>query len=77
MKLICKFSRIRKRDLPAMTTETLEERAALFKEWNNYKSKQHFKTLRLIDRYIFIQEKTLSGLQEVSEELYEAAIQVY
>ncbi|OXU20823.1 hypothetical protein TSAR_004008 [Trichomalopsis sarcophagae] len=67
---------IRKRDLPALTTETLEERAALFKEWNKYKTKQHYQTLRLIDRYMFAQDKTISELKEVSEELYEAAIQI-
>ena len=60
-----------------ITAEEEERRALLYKEWCRYKRTQHMKDLQMIDRLLFAQQKALDELRNESEELYQAAIQVY
>lgn len=62
--------------MPAVSVEELEERILILKDWNRYKTNQHRETIKLIDRYMFCQQKALDELRVESEELYQAAIQV-
>ncbi|GFG36580.1 hypothetical protein Cfor_06193 [Coptotermes formosanus] len=64
------------REAPALTPETLEERALLYKEWARYKRKQNMNNMQMIDRLVFAQQKALDELRQESEELYQAAIQI-
>ena len=64
------------RDLPPPSVEQLEERAQFLKEWSKFKKREHLQTLKLINRWVSAQDKTLNELKAVSEELYEQAIAV-
>ncbi|RZC35266.1 39S ribosomal protein L40, mitochondrial, partial [Asbolus verrucosus] len=69
-----KKSRIR--SLPALSTETLENRALLEKKWATYKKNQNLADIQMLDRIIFAQQKALDELRKESEELYQEAMQV-
>jgi len=64
----------RARPLPQLTTEQIEERWLIQKEWSRYKFAQHSKEIRMIDRLVESQNKALTELRKESEELYQAAI---
>lgn len=70
------FCRQRSRDLKALNSETLEERALLEKQWARFKNEQHLKDLKMLDRIAFAQQQALDELQKESEELYQEAVQV-
>lgn len=48
----------------------------LEKKWALYKKEQHLKDLKMLDRIAYSQQKALDELRNVSEELYQEAIQV-
>lgn len=68
--------RQRLRNLPPLTSDVLEERALLEKQWANYKREQHLSNIKMLDRIAFAQQQALDELRNESEELYQEAIQV-
>ncbi|XP_055932511.1 39S ribosomal protein L40, mitochondrial-like isoform X2 [Argiope bruennichi] len=61
---------------PAILTEAeLKERAELKYLWAVYKRKQHLAEMAAIQRVSAAQERALDALQEVSQQLYEEALQ--
>lgn len=62
--------------MPALSAETLEERALLIKEWSRYKLQQRLADVRMLDRIAFAQQQALDELRKESEELYQEAVQV-
>lgn len=64
------------RKLPAITTDKLEQRSLLLKEWARYKHQQHLNDMQMLDRIIYSQQHALDELRKESEELYQEAIQV-
>lgn len=59
-----------------MPEEIAEERILVEKKWSLYKQKQHLADIQMLDKLMFSQQKALDELKNVSEELYQAAIQV-
>lgn len=66
---------IRDREKTVYTSEQLEARVLLIKEWSRYKIKQHLTEMRACSKMMKAQEKALEKLKEESEELYLQAIQ--
>lgn len=66
---------IRTRPKSNLTAEAFENRVLLEKQWATYKMKEKLSNLQTIDRLVNAQEKALSELRFVSEDLYQEAIQ--
>lgn len=66
------------RQRPAVThsTEKLEERMAISKEWAKHKHKENYFNLLVINNLEYSQQQALNELRLVSEELYQAAIEI-
>ncbi|GIX98184.1 39S ribosomal protein L40, mitochondrial [Caerostris extrusa] len=60
---------------PVLTKEELQERAELNYVWSQYKRRQHLAEMKAIQRVVAAQEKALDALEEVSQDLYNEAIQ--
>ncbi|XP_049812097.1 39S ribosomal protein L40, mitochondrial-like isoform X1 [Schistocerca nitens] len=61
---------------PELTTEEIDRRSLLVKDWARYKYKQSLYDLQQIDRQLFSQQQALDELRKESEELYQEAIQI-
>lgn len=68
--------RQRLRNLPPLSTEEIESRILLQKEWSKYKRLQYMTDIQTIDSMLYSQQKALDELRAESEELYQEAIQV-
>ncbi|KAK9752667.1 Mitochondrial ribosomal protein L28 [Popillia japonica] len=66
----------RQRQVGTINVEELEKRVLLEKKWALYKKEQHLKDLKMLDRIAYSQQKALDELRNVSEELYQEAIQI-
>lgn len=68
--------RQRIRDNPNLTSNGLENRILLQKQWAKYKLEQNLADLQMLDRIAYSQQHALDELRKESEELYQEAIQV-
>lgn len=58
------------------SNQKLEERLIVQKNWAKYKHDEHFSNLQVINDLEYSQQRALNELREVSEELYQAAIEI-
>ncbi|XP_063705624.1 large ribosomal subunit protein mL40 [Culicoides brevitarsis] len=65
----------RERKLAPLTDEIKEQRAALIKEWCNYRNEQKVRDVQLMEMLNQSHMKALQELRAVSEDLYQEAIQ--
>ena len=72
---IVNLYRKRIRSKPQLSSEVLEQRSLLEKEWCRYKLQEHRRDAELIHNMIKAQQKALQELRLESEELYQAAMQ--
>lgn len=75
-KNLLKEMNIRKRKPIQLSFEEAEYHATLQKEWCQYRTDLHADEMNMINRIMASQELALSELRNVSEELYQAAIQI-
>ncbi|XP_050421864.1 39S ribosomal protein L40, mitochondrial [Adelges cooleyi] len=66
----------RRRPSISHSNEKLEERIMASKTWSKYKHDEHFFNLQVINDLEYSQQRALNELREVSEELYQAAIEI-
>ncbi|CAH0400572.1 unnamed protein product [Chilo suppressalis] len=64
----------RKRPPVKLSSEVMEARALLQKEWTQYKREEYMNSVAQIDRIMAAQRRALDKLYEESEELYDEAI---
>ncbi|CAG9136609.1 unnamed protein product [Plutella xylostella] len=64
----------RQRRQVKLSSEEVNARAVLQKEWSNYKREEYMAHVRQIDRIMAAQKRALDQLYEVSEDLYNEAI---
>lgn len=76
MALLANEIDIRKRPAVTHSTEKLEERMAASKEWAKHKYKDNYFNLQVINNLEYSQQQALNELRLVSEELYQAAIEI-
>lgn len=62
--------------MPQLTTEEVEARALLQKEWTRYKREEYMANVAQLDRIMAAQRRALDILYEESEDLYHEAIMV-
>lgn len=65
---------IRQRPIEEYSNDKLEERIVAAKEWSMFKHNEHFFNLQVINDLEYSQQRALNELREVSEDLYQAAI---
>ncbi|XP_052900820.1 39S ribosomal protein L40, mitochondrial [Anopheles moucheti] len=65
----------RRRNVPKPTSELVESRALLEKQWAKYRMQESLADYQLFDRIVAAQTKALNELKLESVELYEQAIQ--
>lgn len=66
----------RQRPAVKLSKEKIEERMLAEKTWTKYKHTEHFFNLQVINDLEYSQQRALDELREVSEELYQAAIEI-
>lgn len=66
----------RQRQIVKHTNDTLEDRIVAAKVWAKYKHDEHFFNLQVINDLEYSQQRALNELREVSETLYQAAIEI-
>lgn len=76
MIIILLICRNRIRNNRTISSEKLEERILLLKEWSKYKLQEHLKDIQMLDRIMYSQQHALDELRKESEELYQEAIQI-
>ncbi|XP_050541741.1 39S ribosomal protein L40, mitochondrial [Daktulosphaira vitifoliae] len=59
-----------------INNEKLEERIRTLKMWSKYKHDEHIFNLQVLSDLEYSQQRALNELREISEELYQAAIQI-
>lgn len=64
------------REKPALSADTLEDRAIVLQEWTEYKTLQHEKDLLTIDKMEYSRTRALDQLLQASPFLYEEAVKV-
>lgn len=67
---------IRQRPSVEHSNNKLEERTIIQKKWAKFKHDEHYFNLQVINNLEFSQQRALNELKEVSEELYQAAIEI-
>lgn len=67
---------IRKRPPVVHSKDQLEDRIITMKQWAKYKHDEHFFNLQVINDLEYSQQRALNELREVSEDLYQAAIEI-
>lgn len=67
---------IRQRPVTKHSNNKLEDRIITSKLWSKYKHNEHYFNLQVISDLEFSQQRALNELREVSEDLYQAAIEV-
>jgi large subunit ribosomal protein L40 len=76
MALLSNEINTRQRPAVKLSKEKIEERMLAEKTWTKYKHKEHFFNLQVINDLEYSQQRALNELREVSEELYQAAIEI-
>lgn len=66
---------LRHRALPVLDHETCQLREAMQRAWSIYCMRKHQNEAAMLERVVATQQTALEMLREVSEELYQAAIQ--
>jgi len=76
MALLSNELNIRKRSVVTHNIDKLEDRIIVSKMWAKHKHDEHFFNLQVISDLEYSQQRALNELREVSEELYQAAIEI-
>ncbi|VVC32031.1 Ribosomal protein L28/L40, mitochondrial [Cinara cedri] len=76
MALLSNEKNIRQRPAVEHTVDQLENRLSLVKQWAKHKHDEHYFNLQVINDLEYSQQRALNELREVSEELYQAAIEI-
>lgn len=66
----------RQRPAVVHNKDKLEDRIITMKQWAKYKHDEHFFNLQVINDLEYSQQRALNELREVSEDLYQAAIEI-
>lgn len=67
---------VRQRPAVQHNNEKLEERILLTKAWSKFKHNEHYSNLQVLSDLEYSQQRALNELREVSESLYQAAIEI-
>lgn len=76
MALLSNENALRQRPVAVHTNDQLEERLDLLKQWAKHKHDEHYFNLQVINDLEYSQQQALNELREVSEDLYQAAIEI-
>lgn len=66
----------RQRPVVVHSSDKLEEKIVATKAWSMYKHNEHFFNLQVINDLEYSQQRALNELREVSEDLYQAAVDI-
>lgn len=67
---------IRQRPVIIHSNDKLGERLCLVKQWAKHKYDEHYFNLQVINNLEYSQQRALNELREISEDLYQAAIEI-